>query len=90
MINFKTITVITLVFCVGVFMLTIFDFTALHDIKQDYVSQHILESLNIKLSAELPYWTSTTGEWQLVTLSFYLRFIFFIVNFAVLGRYIRK
>ena len=88
--NFKTITVITLVFCVAVFILTIFDFAALHDIKQDYVSKHILTYLNINISEDLPQWTATTGEWQIVTYSFYLRFLFFILNTIVLVHYSRK
>jgi hypothetical protein len=90
MINFKALTIITLLFCIGVFMLTILDFAALNDIKQDYVSQNILNALNIKLSEELPQWTTTTGEWQVVTISFYLRLVFFIVNLAVLVHFIRK
>ena len=88
--NFKTITVITLSFCVAVFILTIFDFAALHDIKQEYVSKNILNYLDISLSEDLPQWTSTTGEWQLVTFSFYMRFLFFILNIAVLVHYSRK
>ena len=88
--NIKPITVITLLFCVVVSILTILDFAALHDIKQDYVSKNILIYLNIRLSEELPQWTSTTGEWQIVTISIYLRFLFFILNLAVLAHYIRK
>ena len=88
--NLKTITLITLIFCVIVFILTILDFAALHDIKQDYVSKNILDYLNITLLKDLPDWTSTTGEWQIVTISFYLRLFFFILNIFVLVYYIRK
>ena len=41
-----TITVFVLIFCVLVFVLTLLDFAALHDIKQDYVSKEILDYLN--------------------------------------------
>jgi hypothetical protein len=73
-----------------VLILTILDFAALHDIKQDYVSEYILNYLDVSLSEELPEWTSTKGEWHLVTLSLYLRFLFFILNFGLLVYYYRK
>ena len=82
--NFRTITLITILFGMLVFIFTILDFAALHDIKQDYVSRHILDYLRINLSNDLPNWTSTEGEWHVVSLSFYLRFLFFILNTTVL------
>ena len=88
--NMHTITVFALIFCVLVFVLTLLDFSALHDIKQEYVSKKILDYLNITLSDELPDWTSTSGEWQIISISFYLRFIFFIVNIVLLSMIIRK
>jgi hypothetical protein len=45
--NLRTITLITMLLCMLVFILTILDFTALHDIKQDYVSRYILNYLKI-------------------------------------------
>lgn len=88
--NLQTITVITLIFCVVVFLFTILDFASLHDIKQDYVSTHVLDYLNITLPKDLPDWTSTPGEWQIVTISFYSRFFFLILNFIVLVYCLRK
>lgn len=88
--NLKIITIITLLFCVMVFMFTILDFLALHDIKQDYVSQHILNKLEISLNKDLPSWTSTEGEWQTVLFSLYSRFLFFILNIALLVFYYIK
>jgi hypothetical protein len=73
-----------------VFILTILDFTALHDIKQDYVSRYILNYLKINLSNDLPDWTSTEGEWHVVSLSLYLRFLFLILNTTVLVYYFKK
>ena len=84
------ITITTLLFCVLVLILTILDFAALHDIKQDYVSQYILDSLKISFSEHLPNWTSTEGEWRIVSLSLYLRFIFFILNIGLLVYFYRK
>ena len=88
--NLKTITLITLLSCVLVFILTILDFAALHDIKQDYVSRYILNYLKINLSNDLPDWTSTEGEWHVVSLSLYLRFLFLILNTTVLVYYFKK
>ena len=81
----NTFAIFVLILCIFVFLLTLLDFAALHDIKQDYVSKKILNYLNLTLSDDLPDWTSTTGEWQIVKFSFYLRFIFFIVNIILLA-----
>ena len=88
--NIKTVTAITLLFCILVFMFTILDFAALHDIKQDYVSQYILDYLKINTSKDLPDWTGTEGEWQVVSFSLYSRYLFFILNIAVLIYLYRK
>lgn len=88
--NLKIFSLIILLFCVIVFILTIMDFAALHDIRQDYVSQYILDYLEVTPSEELPDWTSTSGEWDLVAISLYLRFIFLIVNIAFLVYFYRK
>jgi hypothetical protein len=64
--------------CAVGFLFTIADFLALHDIKNEYVSLRVLESLDITLSDDLPEWTSTQGEWQVVRISYLFRSIFFI------------
>jgi len=74
----KKIAVILIAFCVLGFLFTIADFLALHDIKNEYVSPGVLESLDITLSDDLPEWTSTQGEWQVVRLSYLFRSVFFI------------
>jgi hypothetical protein len=71
------LTLVTLMMAVG-------DFLALHDIQDDYVSQEILQSLNITLSDELPEWTATEGEWAMVAVSVYSRPIFLLLNAAAL------
>jgi len=75
---------IALIVCIFAFFMTICDFLALHDIRSEYVSTHILEDLNITLSEELPDWTATKGEWGVVRVSYISRFIFFILNIGVL------
>jgi hypothetical protein len=74
----KNIAIILIVLCVIGFLLTIADFLALHDIRNEYVSTHILETLDITLSDDLPEWTSTQGEWQVVRISYLFRSVFFI------------
>ncbi len=52
--KYRQIAVLLLLSSILIFLLTVFDFIALHDIKNDYVSRHILDSLNITLSGSLP------------------------------------
>ena len=80
----KKIAVVLIVLCVIGFLLTIADFLALHDIRNEYVSTQILEKLDITLSEELPEWTSTPGEWGIVRVSYLFRSIFFIFCIYVL------
>jgi len=88
--KYRQIVVLFLLSSILIFFLTVFDFIALHDIKNDYVSRHILDSLNITLSGSLPFWTSTTIEWQIVTISFYSRLIFIIANIIIVVMFIRN
>ena len=66
------------------------DFLALHDIRQDYVSKGIIDYLGLTISGEIPDWTETTGEWQLVGISFVSRFLFFIFMIVLLLSYMKK
>ncbi len=76
--------------CVFGFILTIFDFLALHDIQNEYVSTGILKRLNITLSGELPEWTSTKGEWDIVRISYLFRFVFFILCAGVMLKLLNR
>lgn len=84
--NLKTIISVASLLCILVFLLTIADFLALHDIRNDYVSKKVLSSVTV----DLPEWTNTTLEWQVVTISFVTRFFFFIFNIGVLLLILRK
>ena len=86
----RLVTKIALLLCVVVLLFTLLDFAALHDIKQDYVSKGILDYLNMTLLSDLPGWTATTGEWQVVTASFWLRLLFLILNTFVLGYHLSR
>lgn len=77
---------ITIALCIFAFLLTVFDFLALHDIHNEYVSTYILKYLDVTLSEDLPEWTSTKGEWEVVRISWLFRFIFFIFCVGVLYR----
>ena len=85
----RLMTTITMCFCALVFLLTILDFAALHDIKKDYVSKSILEDLNISPLGTIPDWTSTAGEWRVVTISYCARFLFVVFTMVVLF-YLRR
>lgn len=71
-------------------VLTVGDFLALHDIQQDYVSAEALRTLELDLAGALPYWTSTSGEWAMVTISIVSRSILLVLNalllFTILGK----
>jgi len=88
--NFRTLIILTLLFSVLVLLMTIMDFLALHDIKQDYLSKTIIDYLGITFSKEIPDWTATSGEWRSVTISLYSRLIFFFLNIFVLYQCINK
>jgi len=88
--NLKIITTIALILCILVFLLTITDFMALHDIRNDYVSKKAIEHFEIANSGDLPDWTNTPMEWQLVKFNFVSRFLFFIFNIVVFFLLIRK
>lgn len=88
--NIKTLTIITLLFSILIFLFSLLDFASLHDIGNDYVSQKILTYLEITPSKILPDWTKTEGEWLVVTISLFLRFIFLILNTFVLYYYHKK
>ena len=71
-------------------VLTVGDLLALHDIQQDYVSAEVLRMLELDLAGALPYWTSTTGEWSLVTISVIARFVLLVMNALLLFTFLRK
>lgn len=75
---------IVIALCIFGILLTICDFLALHDIKNEYVSTRILERINITLSEDLPEWTSTKGEWGIIRISYFFRLFFFIFCAIVL------
>ena len=81
---------IALVSCGIALVLTSFDFLALHDIRNEYVSTRILKSLDVTLSDELPDWTATKGEWEVVDVSFLFRLAFFVLNFFVLSLCLKR
>lgn len=75
---------LTLVLCILIFIISVFEILALHDIHADYVSSRALQYVGATLSKNLPTWTSTTGEWQIVKAGLLARFIFLMLSAAVL------
>jgi len=82
--NYKKILYTAITLSAIGFLLTIFEFLALHDIHNEYVSNRILNRLNISLSGDLPEWTATKGEWEVVRVSYLFRFVFFVFCVIVL------
>ncbi|MBE9510314.1 MAG: hypothetical protein IMY71_05505 [Bacteroidetes bacterium] len=86
----ETLLVWSLVLCIILLFLTLGDFLSLHNIKQDYVSTDILADLQVKLSKELPEWTSTKAEWFVANVSFFLKSVFTIFAIITLSKSVRK
>lgn len=85
-----TLLLWALVLCIIILFLTLGDFLALHDIRQDYVSSDILSDLQVKLSKELPAWTSTKSEWFVANASFLLKLLFSVIAIITLSKAFRK
>jgi hypothetical protein len=86
----KKLTMAAFIVCIALILLTVFDFASLHDIKRDYISRSVVGYLDIQTTNELPEWTITPGEWQIVTISLCLRSLFFIMIAVILGYTIRQ
>jgi hypothetical protein len=86
----KMLLMIVLALCVVVMVFTFVDFLCLHDIYKDYISRSALDHLEIDIERDLPEWTSTPGEWQMVTLGYGVRFVFLIFNIAALAFCLKK
>jgi len=86
----KSIVGWALVVSVVVFLLTLLDVLALSDIYKDYVSTSVLESVNLKISDQLPYWSDTKGEWTMVTISVLLKTAFMVVIIIALIKMVKK
>ena len=65
-----------------VFLFTIFDFLALHDIAKDYLSKEALTF--IEITTAIPAWTATEGKWLIVEISLLARVLFFLANIFLL------
>ncbi len=90
MTTLRVFTQLMIVFSALLFLMTILDFLALHDISHEYVSASTLNNLDIRLSAELPEYTKTPDEWTALRISTLARFIFLILNTAVLLLCLRR
>lgn len=64
-------------------LLLVLDFTALHDIRNDYISKEILNFLGVTLSDTVPEWTENSREWGYLSVSLILRGVLYFIIFAV-------
>ncbi len=63
-------------------LLSVGNYLALHDIWHDYVSQQVIETYGDSAILNLPDWSETRLEWQMVTISELVRIIYFIFSLA--------
>lgn len=66
------------------------DFLALHDIRNDYVSNLVIEQFSPKTLSVLPVWSGTMGEWAVVQTSFLIKLIVAVIIMIVLCTLQRK
>lgn len=71
--NNRLVFILAITITVGLFIMLALDFAALHDIHNEYLSKNILETLEVKLSKEVPNWTENKGEWDYLGLSFCIK-----------------
>ena len=88
--HIRVITIFTFIFSIIMLLFCFFDFAALHDIGNDYISQKILTYLDITTSKSLPEWTKTKGEWLIVSISLIIRIVFLLLNTFLLYIYYKK
>lgn len=72
------------------FLLLIGDFLALLDIRQDYVSIDVLDTVQSGVSDEIPEWASTKLEWTFVRVSLLLKLIITPIIVIALAKTVRK
>ncbi|MCB2221922.1 MAG: hypothetical protein KQI35_16145 [Bacteroidetes bacterium] len=78
------------ILAIFVFVLIFVDFLALMDIHQDYVSQKVLELIQVDITDKLPDWASTSLEWNFIRLSLILKSIFMVIIIIALTKAVRK
>jgi hypothetical protein len=73
-----------LVLAVVLLICILFDFLALHDIHNDYVSKAVIDRFSASTSNSFPDWTNTTGEWSVVRLSFIVKLVAIAFTFIAI------
>jgi hypothetical protein len=66
------------------------DFLALHDIRNDYVSNSVIDRFSPSTLSVLPEWSGTLGEWAIVQTSFLIKLIIAVITLIVLWILQRK
>ena len=73
-----------------VILLFLGNFLALHDIKQDYVNNTVMESLQQDSSRDIADWASCKMEWGFIQISLILQSVFMIIIFIALAKATKK
>ena len=75
---------ISLVLCFFTLLMTVCDYLALHDIWHDYVSKEVITAYGGNSVLNLPKWSETKLEWQLVNISGLFRIVYLIFSSVTL------
>lgn len=86
----STLTKILMVLIFVLLMCLILDFLALHDIRNDYVSNSVIDRFSPNTLSVLPEWSRTMGEWAIVQTSFLIKLVVAVITMIVLWTLKRK
>jgi hypothetical protein len=82
--------IFTLILAILSFIYMVLDFLASSDIYHDYISKKALASLNMGcIDEKMAAWTGCPGEWRILQIDLFIRFIFMIIILVVLLKMIR-
>lgn len=62
----------------------LFDFLALNDISNDYVSTPVISQFSPVTTTNLPEWTKTSGEWSLIRWSLTVKLIIATLSIPII------
>ena len=86
----SALTKISLGLIIVLLLCLFLDFLALHDIRNDYVSNSVIDRFSPNTLSVLPVWSGTMGEWAIVQTSFLIKLIVVVITLIVLWTLQRK
>jgi len=86
----SALTKISLGLIIVLLLCLFLDFLALHDIRNDYVSNSVIDRFSPNTLSVLAVWSGIMGEWAIVQTSFLIKLIVVVITLIVLWTLQRK